>query len=180
MVRTFLALDLSEDIRRRIEESQGILRRSSARLTFVDPAAAHMTIKFLGEVPEELLPKIITAIRGVRCAPFDISITGIGCNSRVKPRVIWGVVKDHGESAALAHQVDEILAPLGFPKENRPFRPHITLARVRECDDTLVRQVLEIAETTLGSVRVSCLKLKKSTLTTKGPIYEDLAEAALG
>ncbi|MDD1676618.1 MAG: RNA 2',3'-cyclic phosphodiesterase, partial [Methanomicrobiales archaeon] len=144
-----------------------------------DPAAAHVTIKFLGEVPEEQLPQIITAIRGVRCAPFDITITGIGCNSRVKPRIVWGIVKDHGESADLAHQADEVLAPLGFPRESRPFRPHITLARVRECDNTLIRQVQEIAETTLGSVRVSCLKLKKSTLTPKGPIYDDLAEAPL-
>jgi 2'-5' RNA ligase len=179
MVRTFLALDLSEDIRNRIGGMQGTLRGSSARLTLVAPASAHITIKFLGEVPEARLPQISTLIRGVHGAPFDIAITGIGCNSRVKPRVIWGIVKDRGECADIARQVDEILAPLGFPRENRPFRPHITLARVRECDETLVQLVQQIADTSLGSVRISSLKLKKSTLTPKGPIYDDLAEVPL-
>jgi 2'-5' RNA ligase len=179
MVRAFIAIDLSEEVRSQIGNSQAPLRGAGARLTFVAPQAAHITIKFLGDVDEGILPAVIGAIRSVRGTPFDITITGIGCNSRAKPRVIWGIVRDQGECADLAHQVDEALAPLGFPKETRPFRPHVTLARVRECDVRLVQRVQQIADTALGSVRVTALKLKKSTLTPKGPVYEDLAEVPL-
>jgi 2'-5' RNA ligase len=179
MVRTFIAIELSEDIRSRIVDAQEPLRGPGSRLTFVAPPAAHITIKFLGDVDEETIPGVIEAIRSIRGTPFDITITGIGCNSRAKPRVIWGIVRDRGECADLARQVDEALAPLGFAKETRPFRPHVTLARVRECDARLVQRVQQVADTALGSVRVTALKLKKSTLTPKGPVYEDLAEVPL-
>ena len=93
--------------------------------------------------------------------------------------MVWCDVTDAGESAALARQVDDLLEPLGFPRERRPFRPHVTLARVKEFHPSLLRQVACMPREPLGRFRVESIKLKKSTLTPRGAIYEDLAEVAL-
>jgi len=179
MVRTFVAIDLPEEIRERARESQEILRRSSGRLAIVDPANLHITVKFLGEVDPALIEPIVEALRAASADPFEMTIGYAVCNPPRRPRVIWCDVADGGESAALARQVDALLAPLGFPREKRPFRPHVTLARVKEFHPSQCREVECTPREPLGTCRVESIKLKKSTLTPRGSIYEDLAEVAL-
>ncbi|WP_054847263.1 RNA 2',3'-cyclic phosphodiesterase [Methanoculleus chikugoensis] len=125
MVRTFVAIDLPEDLRERARESQEILKRSSGRLAIVDPANLHLTVKFLGgEIDPAQVDPVVEALRAVRAAPFSLTVGYPVCNPPRKPRVIWCDVTDGGgESAALARQVDDLLAPLGFSRETRPFRP---------------------------------------------------------
>ncbi len=179
MVRTFVAIDLPEDIRERARESQEILKRSSGRLAIVDPANLHLTVKFLGEIDPAQVDPVVEALRAVRADPFSLTVGYPVCNPPRKPRVIWCDVTDGGESAALARQVDDLLAPLGFPRETRPFRPHVTLARVKEFHPSQCREAAFIPREPLGTCRVERIKLKKSTLTPRGSIYEDLAEVAL-
>lgn len=179
MVRTFVAIDLPEEIRERVREFQAILTQSGGRLAIVDPANLHITLKFLGEVEPERIEPIIEALRAVRAAPFELTVGCAVCNPPRRPRVVWCGITDAGESAALARQVDDLLAPLGFPRENRPFRPHATLARVKEFHPSLISQVACTPRESLGKVRVESIKLKKSTLTPRGSIYEDLAEVPL-
>ena len=131
MVRTFVAIDLPEEIRERVRKSQAILAQSGGRLALVDPANLHVTLKFLGEVEPGKIGAIIEALRAVRAAPFELTVRCAACNSPRRPRVVWCDITDAGESAALARQVDDLLEPLGFPRERRPFRPHATLARVK-------------------------------------------------
>ncbi|MDN7012114.1 RNA 2',3'-cyclic phosphodiesterase [Methanoculleus sp. FWC-SCC3] len=178
MVRTFVAIDLPEEIRERARESQEILRRSSGRLAIVDPANLHLTVKFLGEVEPAQIEPIVDALRAVRADPFSLTVGYPVCNPPRKPRVIWCDVTDGGESAALAQQVDDLLAPLGFRRETRPFRPHMTLARVKEFHPSQCTQAASTPREPLGTCRVTGIKLKKSTLTPRGSIYEDLAEVA--
>ncbi len=179
MVRTFVAIDLPEEIRERARESQEILRRSGGRLAIVDPANLHITVKFLGEVELARIEPIIEALRGASADPFEMTVGCAVCNPPRRPRVIWCDVTDAGESAALARQVDDLLAPLGFPRESRPFRPHVTLARVKAFHPSQCSQVECTPRELLGRCRVESIKLKKSTLTPRGPVYEDLLEVPL-
>ncbi|WP_214020321.1 RNA 2',3'-cyclic phosphodiesterase [Methanoculleus sp.] len=179
MVRTFVAIDLPEEIREKARESQEILRRSEGRLAIVDPANLHITMKFLGEVSPALIEPIVEALRAVRADSFEMTVEHAVCNPSRRPRVIWCDVADAGESAALARQVDDLLTPLGFSRESRPFRPHVTLARVKEFHPSQCFQAASTPREPLGTCRVESIKLKKSTLTPRGSIYEDLAEVAL-
>jgi 2'-5' RNA ligase len=179
MVRTFVAIDLSEDIRVKARESQACLAQTGGRLAIVDPANLHITLKFLGEVDPAQIGLIIEALRAVRAGPFDLTVGRPVCNPSRRPRVIWCDVADAGESAALARQVDDLLAPFGFPRESRPFRPHVTLARVKEFHPSQCREVACLPPEPLGWCRVESIRLKKSTLTPRGSIYEDLAEVPL-
>jgi 2'-5' RNA ligase len=179
MVRTFVAIDLTEDIREKARELQEILARSEGRLAIVDPENLHITVKFLGEVEPVQIEPIVEALRAVRAGPFEMTVGHAVCNPPRRPRVIWCDVMDAGESAALAGEVDALLAPLGFSRETRPFRPHATLARVKEFHPSQCREVERMPRGPLGRFRVESIKLKKSTLTPRGPIYEDLAEVTL-
>lgn len=179
MVRTFVAIDLSEDIRRKAHEVQACFAQSEGRLAIVDPANLHITLKFLGEVDPAQIEPIVEALRAVRAAPFDLTVGHPVCNPPRRPRVIWCDVTDAGESAALARQVDDLLLPLGFSRENRPFRPHVTLARVKEFHPSQCREVERLPPEPLGRCQVESILLKKSTLTPRGPIYEDLMEVPL-
>lgn len=179
MVRTFVAIDLPEDIRERARESQEVLRRSSGRLVIVDPANLHITVKFLGEVDPARIDLIIEALQAVRADPFALTIGCAVCNPPRRPRVIWCDVMDGGESVALARQVDDLLVPIGLSREVRPFRPHVTLARIKEFHPSQCQEVAGTPREPLGTCRVESIKLKKSTLTPRGSVYEDLAEVAL-
>ncbi|MDD2473973.1 MULTISPECIES: RNA 2',3'-cyclic phosphodiesterase [unclassified Methanoculleus] len=179
MVRTFVAIDLPEDIRERARGSLEVLKRSEGRLAVVDPGNLHITVKFLGEVDPALIEPIVAALGGVRVDPFDLTVGHPVCNPPKRPRVVWCDVADAGESASLARQMDDLLAPLGFPREKRPFRPHVTLARVKEFHPSLADGVACLSPEPLGRCRVESIRLKKSTLTPRGSVYEDLAEVPL-
>jgi len=178
MVRTFIAIELSEQIRRNIREIQAIIGLSDARLTFVDPGAAHITLKFLGEIDEAMVERVAGALRTVKAAPFDIAVQGVAGNSR-RPRVIWSLVLDAGQCGLLAAGVDRVLEPLGFPREGRPFRPHVTIARVKEFHPSLLEKVSIVSARRLGSATIDGIFFKKSTLTPRGPQYENLAGVPL-
>ncbi len=179
MVRTFVAIDLPDAIRERARESQDILRQAEGRLAIVDPANLHVTVKFLGEIDPARIESIGRALRAVTAAPFDLTVGRAVCNPPRTPRVIWCGATDAGESAVLARQVDDLLLPLEFPRENRPFRPHVTLARVKDFHPSQCRVVASLPAEPLGRFRVERIKLKKSTLFPRGPVYEDLLEVAL-
>ncbi|MCK9276924.1 MAG: RNA 2',3'-cyclic phosphodiesterase [Methanoculleus sp.] len=179
MVRTFVAIDLPQEIRERACESQEILAQSGGRLAIVDPANLHITLKFLGEVEPGRIGPVIEALQAVRAAPFEMTVGHPVCNPPQRPRVVWCDATDAGEGAALARQVDDLLAPLGFPRESRPFRPHVTLARVKEFHPSLIPQVACTPREPAGKFCVESIKLKKSTLTPRGSVYEDLVEVPL-
>ena len=178
MVRAFLALELSSEIRQELASAQDILRQSRSRLTFVDPALIHITVKFLGEVDEKLIPRVISAMKEIRFEPFPVSAGIVAANNRYRPRTVWSVIEDKGQGELLAGKVEDALEPLGFARETRRFTPHATVARVKSFDPSLFRQLDLLQNRTYGDCTISGIKLKKSTLTGKGPVYEDLVEAS--
>lgn len=182
MVRLFIAIDLNESCRKTLSSLQNPLTGVKGRLAIVDPSLLHITLKFLGEVPEDQIPSIVSALKTISSPPYEIDIRGIASNNPRQPRVIWAEVEDGGRSARLAGMIESILEPLGFPREQRPFRPHITLARVKAFHPDIPGQLKAISQSELpgsASMPVTSFLLKKSTLTPRGPFYETLAEVQL-
>ncbi|HOX35472.1 MAG TPA: RNA 2',3'-cyclic phosphodiesterase [Methanoregulaceae archaeon] len=176
MVRAFLALELSEGIRSALAGAQDVLRRCSARLTFVAPAQIHVTVKFLGEVDDKKIPALIDAVKTVPGSPFPVRAGRITVNNPRRPFTVWSVVDDGGQGAALRDRIESALAPVGFPREARPFTAHATVARVKRFDPSLAEVLRELGSRNYGECTVTGFRLKKSTLTPSGPVYEDLLE----
>jgi 2'-5' RNA ligase len=176
MTRVFVAIDLPEEVRERIAATQKVLARSCARLTFVAPRNMHITLKFIGEVGDETLEAIRSALQGVSADPFEIAIRGVGANNLRRPRVVWSNIEDAGGTGGLHDAIEEALAPLGIEREERAYTPHITIARVRTFDPSLLDAIGKVAAAEFGSFRAEGYVLKKSILTKQGPLYEDLME----
>ncbi|MHC1566216.1 MAG: RNA 2',3'-cyclic phosphodiesterase [Candidatus Syntropharchaeia archaeon] len=168
-VRTFVAVDLPDEIRSRIREIQEEFRGFSLKL--VDPELLHVTLKFLGDVEEERIEDIKNALDGVRCRPFFSEVRGIGSFG---DRVIWIGTSNFEK---LHELTDLVLSPLGFEREKR-FNAHATIARIKKMHKKekvkLKNKIRELSGTDLGKMEVKEVKLKKSILRPTGPIYEDL------
>jgi 2'-5' RNA ligase len=187
-MRAFIAVDLSEEIRTRLAEIQEEFARLGLEGTvkFVNPKQAHQTVKFLGNVPDDNVEQITNALAGIRQKPFDIELRGVGSfpaaslEKARNIRVIWvGMKAGEAQLKALQEAVEAEMHALGFPREKR-FNAHVTLCRVKRPFRSKgeLRRVLskmeELRDAEVGTMRVEELKLKKSTLTPKGPIYEDV------
>jgi 2'-5' RNA ligase len=155
---------------------QGTLAGCRARLTLVKPDAIHITLKFLGEIDAKTLGRVREALSAIRFESFEISVGGVVGNPPSAPRVIWSGVRDEGDCGRVFALVEEALSPLGIPRERRGYTPHATLARVKRFDPSLLPALKDLASEEFGTCPVQCIKLKKSTLTPSGPIYEDIME----
>lgn len=142
------------------------------------PENIHLSLKFLGEVEESREPELRTALKqavGTR-RPLTLEITGFGVFPDYhRPRVLWAGITPEPGLELLQDGVERAFAPLGFPTEARPFRPHVTLARAardaRPRDFTGLEEILaglEFGET----VTVAEVDLMQSTLQTEGPVYQ--------
>ncbi len=188
--RLFVALDPSEPVRRRIAALAAELRRDAGRaadeIRWVAPENVHLTLQFLGAVPEERVPDVEAAVRAAAAEgrPLALQLQGAGGfpNAR-RPRVVWaGLAGDVPALAALAAAVGRRLAPLGFPPEDRPFSPHLTLGRARDGRGApgLAGALAHAAQAEGAAWRATELLLFESHLSPKGPRYEVIARAPLG
>ena len=180
-MRTFVAIEIDELTRQRITELQDALRAAVPRLRWSDPRRMHLTLKFLGEVDESRIELIRAELERVAAgtASFKIRIREVGVfPPSGPPRVVWVGAK--GESGALTRCRDAVeagIAPLGFPTEDRPYRPHLTLAR---CPDSRITRSLpammnEHRHFDAGEMTVRQFVFFRSTLTRQGPIYEPIS-----
>lgn len=176
MVRAFLALELSGDIREQLRIAQNALRASSARMTFVEPENIHITVKFLGEVDSRTLPGVMDELRTIRFTPFPVHAGDVTVNNPKRPFTVWCTIADGGRGEDLFRSVEDITSSLGFSRETRKFTPHATLARIKDYDPSLMPIITSLKGNEYGECMITGLKLKKSTLTQRGPVYEDLLE----
>jgi len=183
-MRLFIAIPLEEEIRRALAEIIFELKQKRGRVKWVTPKNIHLTLKFLGEVSPDLVAPIGEAITGVASHHdrFKTVIDRIGAfpNPR-RPRVIWaGLTRGSDILQSMATEVDQAMAELGFDKEKRPFKSHLTLGRVK--DDSGLNDLGEaVRDYRMSSLEtpLSRVVLFKSTLTPAGPIYDRLVEAEL-
>lgn len=190
-MRAFIAVDLSEEIRTKVKEIQEEFVKLHGGLKFVDAKQAHQTVKFLGNVPEDSVERIKRALAEISQKPFDIDLRGVGffpaasLEKARNIRVIWiGIEKGVEELKALQEEVESRLNALGFPFEKR-FSAHVTLCRVkkplsRSEIGRVLKRIAELRDVEVGKMLVEEIILKKSTLTPKGPIYEDVYVKRLG
>ena len=172
MVRAFIAVEPSAEIRNEISAA-GQELRGAGRLSFVSPNLMHITLKFLGEVPDSQISKISASLDGVSASPYALQVSGISTFGR-PPRVIKAEVHDGGATSALAADVESRMAKLGFSREEKPFSPHITIARVKEYSPALLPKIAGIKGLDFGECEISAVLLKKSVLTPSGPIYSTI------
>jgi 2'-5' RNA ligase len=185
MARIFIAVDLAPALRAAVADALGRGRPMAARAKWVAPDAAHVTLAFLGSVTAERVPWIAealgTAAASVR--PFDATLTGPGTFGRPSsPRVLWlGLGGDVAAFTALHAAIAAALAPLGFAPEDRPFRPHVTLARARDPrgDHDLMRARAALESSAAASMRVEDVVLFESRLSASGARYVPVARAVL-
>jgi len=181
--RLFIALPLNAPAIAELNALVHMCKRLARSTKWVRPEQMHVTLKFLGDVEEEREEDIVTALEtAAAMAPFTFNLAGVGAfpNPR-RPRVIWtGIDRGRDEVTTLAERVDAELAAKKFAREARPFSPHVTIGRVREPAnfDELWRAV-EATPFTGTAVDAREVRLVHSTLTPKGPIYNDLATIPL-
>jgi 2'-5' RNA ligase len=187
--RLFVALEPPEPVRRRLALLAAELRRGAGRaaddVRWVEPEKIHLTLQFLGAVPEERVGAIEEAVRAAAAAarPLSLEVKGAGGfpNAR-RPRVVWaGLAGDLEPLAALVQDLGRRLAPLGFPPEERPFSPHLTLGRARDRRGApgLAGALAHAAQADGAPWRAGELALVESHLSPKGPRYEAIARFPL-
>lgn len=143
MTRTFIAIELSDGVRSHLSRELRRLAQALPRLRWVDPDTLHLTLSFLGELDDEQLDNAIQATTdtAAEAKPFTLHIGSLGTFGPPRsPRVIWsGVTGDMPRLLGLQKQLTARLAEQGFPPEERPYSPHLTLARIK---DALTHQEL--------------------------------------
>ena len=185
MIRSFLAIELPATVQTKIRKIEEDLGSTSADVRWVSPGKIHLTLKFFGNIEESKIDSIITAIKGPinTAKPFDLSVRGTGAFPNLKnPRVIWiGLVDAEGILTALQKELESSLEKIGFEPEDRPFRPHLTLGRVKSNrgKEELIRSVDKYREEEIGTFQVEKIVLFKSDLTPTGPVYTRLGEINL-
>jgi len=179
-MRVFLAVEATAEVMARLAALQEILRGAGASVSWTSPAGFHVTLRFLGEVEEAGIPPLATALAAVaaRHAPFAVRVAGAGAfPSARRPRTIWaGVTEGEAPLRALAAAVKAAAVRAGFPPEERPFRAHLTLGRVREPRGTerLTRLLDAHAADDLGALPVTAVSVMRSELSPQGARYTAL------
>ena len=182
-VRAFVAVDVDARLRQQVARVQNALGPAVSGAKWVEPRLCHLTLKFLGYVPEPQLGDIAAACRRAAGGnrPFELRFRGIGGFPRLRgARVLW-MGLEHGEAPLreLQAALERELVPLGFPPEDRPFSPHLTLARFK-ASARLEDLAQPFERQRFGTVPIAGVQLMRSVLSPKGPEYTVLESFALG
>ncbi|MEZ0346880.1 MAG: RNA 2',3'-cyclic phosphodiesterase [Infirmifilum sp.] len=179
LVRCFVAVDVEDpQVVSRVVSFQKQLKATGASLKPVEPENLHLTLRFIGEVPQEVVERIRQVLEGVDFEPFTVRFAGVGAFPHARrPRVVWiGVEEGAMELAELSAKVNNALSKLKLPKPEEGFTPHLTVARVKGGVGSLPQLIQSAGHVEFGSITVDRIRLKRSTLTPRGPIYATLFE----
>jgi 2'-5' RNA ligase len=185
-LRTFVAVAVSHEVRIRARQLVDALSCTAAKVRWVEPENLHYSLKFLGDVELLEIPRVCEAVTraALDLPPFEIIARGAGAFPDVaRPRTIWlGVADGSQQMIELNEAIERELAPLGFRREQRRFRPHLTIGRVRGGPaglGELGQLVQQHADFVGGVVSVDEVVVFSSELGRDGPTYEPLATATL-
>ncbi len=186
-LRTFVAVEITQPIRRRAGELIAALAGASADVKWVEPHNLHLTLKFLGDVPQQEIARVCqaTARGAAEVESFELDVRGAGAFPQAaRPRTVWLGAGEGAEQMVVLHdRVETALAKLGYREEHRRFQPHLTIGRVRGAGSGIAelgRLLQQQADFAAGRMTVSKVTLFASTLTPDGPIYELLGTGPLG
>lgn len=182
-LRLFIAAEITDDIRSRLAELIDSLSSPKDGVKWVKPASVHLTLKFLGNVKEEDLDRVIAtgkeALSGFRgLDDIQLSVGDLGAFPGGKRiRVIWvGLGGEIDRLGGLRDALEGSFSKLGFPTEERSFKPHLTIGRVKgRANQEIVERIEGMKNIVLGNFKVSGLHLFKSDLRPTGAVYASLA-----
>lgn len=180
LIRTFIAIELPDKVKAAMKDVTDTLRKSGADVRWVRPEGVHLTLKFLGGVEavimDELAGAVERAAKGTGSIELEVKGIGVFPNER-SPRVVWlGLSGGLERLAQLNEKIEAACEGLGFKREKRPFKPHLTLGRVksRKGRDALMRTVAEIEKIDLGGFTSDAVSVMKSELKPTGAVYTEL------
>jgi len=179
-MRSFIAIDLPTDIK---EAISGVIRDLSAGasgIRWVPVENIHLTLKFLGEVKEDLVPTIEKQLRlsAERHQVFNIAVKGAGAFPNLRsPNVLWIGIEASVGLSSLFSDIDAGMSGLGFEPETRHFSPHLTIGRVRDKNgmEPAIRGLSTYKDTIFGTIDVQEIRLMKSVLKPAGSEYSGVA-----
>lgn len=188
--RLFIAITLPPGILTALAEIQRALRAGTPHgvVRWVEPSSIHLTLKFLGDAPSLQRHELEGAMQAATETkpPFELSLSDLGCfPSMRRPRVVWvGLSGALPALHALRDEIERQIAPLGYPTEDRPFSPHLTLGRVRrEASSTqasaLGAQVIRTQQHDRLAWPVTSVSLMRSELLPEGAVYTELHRTLL-
>lgn len=177
MIRLFVALDFPPEVRERLAGLGGGV--PGARWTEADNL--HLTLRFIGEVPDDMAADIDAALAEIESPAFDLVLDGVGMfGSGRSARVLWAGVERSEPLTRLQSKVESALVRCGLPAEERKFSPHVTLARLRDAPkERLGRFLEERGLFRAGPMRIDRFTLYRSHLGKGGAVYEALREYGL-
>ncbi|HKZ88051.1 MAG TPA: RNA 2',3'-cyclic phosphodiesterase [Candidatus Bathyarchaeia archaeon] len=180
-VRSFLAFDIDNaEVRKNLADAQKLVAQTGADLKLVELENIHMTVRFLGDITLNMADKVFEEMKKVQFTPFNVQISGVGVFPSLSyPRVVWaGISEGADQLRNVFSQLEPRLQGLSFTPDPKGFSPHLTIARVRSArnKEELSEVVQKNAKYDFGVLKAECLRLKRSELTPKGPIYSTLKE----
>ena len=184
-MRLFVAIELTDDVREALTDVQSALGNTADGIRWVRAEQLHLTVKFLGDVPDAEVTRAAEAVArsAARARPFEMDLTECGCFPPHGPvRIVWAGTHDpSGSLLECINALEEEMEGIGFPKESRPFSPHITIGRAKEGRSGQgVRSAVEGVKIKRVGQAVNELTLMSSVLSPKGPSYSVVSRARLG
>jgi 2'-5' RNA ligase len=187
-MRTFIAIPFNQEIIQKMGEIRKELKTGIKQgVTWTDPSKTHLTLKFLGEIDVNKVVQINKFLAPIcrDTSAFEIYSTGIGCFPNFRqPRVVWMGIKQEERLFALQSLIENACFSSGFPKDEKPFSPHLTLGRIREglpsSDVEFLREVAnKEQERNMVCLAVEEIILFKSQLLPTGPVYSQISSFKL-
>lgn len=176
-IRAFIAVEIPDDLKQALAGVQRAFQGTRNRISWVRPAGMHITLKFLGDIEERKIPEIgremeqVASGRGL--IPVEFFGTGVFPDLN-RPRVLWAGIRQGADPlGGIFEELDPRLAGIGFSGEPRPFRPHLTLGRIKQLRDRqgLATRVEENRDREIGSMTADSLHLMESRLRPEGALY---------
>ena len=185
-MRLFAAIDIDPQIQERIERVQKRLKRdldlSGNEVRWVPPGQIHLTLKFLGEMRDNLITQVCDVVTqtAAEYEGFDLRIQGLGVFGR-PARVVWAGCEVPPELVEIQTRLENEFEKIGWDKEHRPFTGHLTICRVKSpaAGRRLAKAVEAYADECFGTVSVDQLVLYESQLSRTGPEYHAVCSASL-
>lgn len=182
-IRAFIAIELPPSVISLLEKTQQGFKSAGLRAKWVRPENIHLTLKFLGNIDPGDIDKIGEAMSDAvkNFDPFTLAAGGVGVFPGIKrPRVIWVGLGGQTQSLfAVQRKLEDNLAVIGFAREKRQFKGHLTLGRFRQAVDphTIQRVIQEHADLKSEEFTANRISLYQSDLKPTGPVYSDLKQA---
>ncbi|MBI3464029.1 MAG: RNA 2',3'-cyclic phosphodiesterase [Planctomycetes bacterium] len=184
-IRTFIAVEISPAIRTRLVAMQQELASTAQEVKWVEEENLHVTLKFLGQVDEREVYAVCRLVQEAVAgqAPFDMTVAGIGAFPNAnRPRVLWAGVTAGGPELIQIHgHLERALRAEGYPREDRPYTPHITLGRIRQIkpNPQLAAALEQHRDWDVGQKQVREVLVMASQLSSGGPHYTVMGRGAL-